>query len=66
MVQLILGNGRISTLAAQQPEVAAVAVRDGRILAAGSNDEILPLRDAQRRPAAFWAQQSGVSRGGAD
>lgn len=47
MAQLILVNGRITTLSAQQPEAAAVAISDGKILAIGANDSILPLRNAQ-------------------
>lgn len=31
---LILFNGRITTLASHQPEVAALAIHDGRVLAA--------------------------------
>ena len=40
---LILYNGRISTQETAQPEVEAVAIRDGRFLAAGANHAILSL-----------------------
>jgi predicted amidohydrolase YtcJ len=39
----ILHNGRIHTLNPQQPTATAVAIRDGRVLAVGSDDEIKPL-----------------------
>lgn len=39
----ILHNAKIRTLNADQPVVAALAVENGRILAAGSNEEILSL-----------------------
>ena len=40
---MILLNGRIHTLNPQQPTATAVAIRDGKILAVGSDDEIKPL-----------------------
>jgi predicted amidohydrolase YtcJ len=40
---MILLNGRIHTLNPQQPTATAVAVRDGKILAVGSDDAIKPL-----------------------
>ncbi|MCB9007958.1 MAG: amidohydrolase [Ardenticatenaceae bacterium] len=40
---MILYNGRIHTLNPQQPTATAVAVRDGQILAVGSDDDIKPL-----------------------
>ncbi|MCA9917448.1 MAG: amidohydrolase [Anaerolineales bacterium] len=40
---MILHNGRIHTLNPQQPTATAVAIRDGKILAVGSEDEIKPL-----------------------
>jgi predicted amidohydrolase YtcJ len=41
--ELILHKGRIYTVDAAQPWAEAVAIRDGRILAVGSNKEILSL-----------------------
>jgi len=40
---LILRNGLITTLDQRTPEVDALAVRDGRILVAGSERDVLPL-----------------------
>lgn len=40
---MILLNGRIHTLNPRQPTATAVAVRDGKILAVGSDDEIKSL-----------------------
>ena len=41
--QLILHNGKITTQAADQPEVEAIAIENGNVLAIGTNDEILAL-----------------------
>jgi FtsP/CotA-like multicopper oxidase with cupredoxin domain len=38
---LILTNGRITTLDAAKPSVTAVAIKDGRFLAVGSDQDIL-------------------------
>jgi predicted amidohydrolase YtcJ len=43
---LILFNGKITTLDRQNPDAEAVAVRDGRVLAAGDEREIMALADA--------------------
>jgi predicted amidohydrolase YtcJ len=43
---MILTNGRIHTMNPKQPTATAVAVRDGKILAVGSDDEIKPLLGA--------------------
>jgi predicted amidohydrolase YtcJ len=40
---LILFNGNIWTVGAKLPRAQAVAISDGRLLAVGSNDEVLPL-----------------------
>ena len=40
---LILFNGRITTLNRQRPEVSAIAVKDGRFLAVGDEREIMAL-----------------------
>jgi predicted amidohydrolase YtcJ len=40
---LILFNGRITTLNRQRPEVSAVAIKDGRFLAVGDEREIMAL-----------------------
>lgn len=44
---LILINGRITTLDRSQPEVEAVAIRAGRIAALGRQSEIMPLAGAR-------------------
>src|SRR5687767_14523871 len=41
---LILTNGRLATLDRQQPSATAVAVKDGRIAAVGSDEEALKQR----------------------
>ena len=43
--QMILHNGRITTQDSAKPEVAAMAVSDGRVAAIGTNDEIMRLGD---------------------
>ncbi len=43
--QLILHNGKITTQAADKPEVEALAIENGKVSAIGSNDEILVLAD---------------------
>jgi predicted amidohydrolase YtcJ len=40
---LILRNGRIATLDRRRPEAVALAIADGRVLAAGSDAEIMAL-----------------------
>src|SRR5262249_32941369 len=41
---LILFNGRVTTLGTPHPEVSALAVREGKFLAVGSDGEVLALR----------------------
>ncbi len=43
MVDMILRNGRITTLNRARPEAEAIAVRDGLVEAVGSTDEIMRL-----------------------
>lgn len=43
---LIVHNGRITTLDPMNPECSAIAVRDGKILATGDEAKILAYRDA--------------------
>ncbi|WP_342639973.1 amidohydrolase [Rhodoligotrophos ferricapiens] len=45
--ELIIRNAKIATMSDAQPFVQAVAVRDGRILAVGRDDEIGPWRGPQ-------------------
>ncbi len=44
--QLILHNGKITTQAANDPEVEAIAINNGTVAAIGRNDKILALADA--------------------
>jgi predicted amidohydrolase YtcJ len=46
---LILHNGRIATMDPRHSFVAAVAVKGGKLLAVGSDDEVLKLRGATTR-----------------
>src|SRR3712207_1150473 len=42
-VDLILFNGKISTLDRQKPEASALLIRDGRFAAVGDEQEVMPL-----------------------
>jgi len=42
--ELILHNGKITTLDPKQPEVSAVAIAGGRFVAVGDDDNILKLK----------------------
>src|SRR5262249_2450757 len=46
---LILFNGRVTTLGTPHPEVSALAVREGKFLAVGSDGEVLALRGPNTR-----------------
>jgi predicted amidohydrolase YtcJ len=46
---LILHRGKITTLESGKPEVSALAISDGKILAIGSDDEILALANRETR-----------------
>ncbi len=46
---LILHRGRFTTLDRARPSATAVAIRDGRFLQVGSDEEILPLAGARTR-----------------
>jgi predicted amidohydrolase YtcJ len=43
--ELILMNGRVTTLSENNPEVSAIAVKDGRILAVGTEAEVMGTRE---------------------
>ncbi|WP_372715729.1 amidohydrolase [Novipirellula sp.] len=45
--QLVLYNGKVTTLAPRQLEVSAIAVTDGVVSAVGTNDEVLSLAEQQ-------------------
>ena len=49
MTDLVLHNGRLTTLNPQQPAATAVAITDGRIEAVGREEDILPLADNATR-----------------
>lgn len=44
---LVVFNGRITTLDTAAPEVSALAAKDGMVLAVGSDEEVLALADSQ-------------------
>ncbi|MDQ9011428.1 amidohydrolase [Acinetobacter gerneri] len=48
-IQLILKNGKITTLNPQQPEVQAIAISDGKIAKAGKIDDIMKLATSQTK-----------------
>lgn len=47
--QLIIKNGKITTLDAKQPEVDSIAIADGKVIALGSDREIMKLADANTK-----------------
>ncbi len=47
--ELIITNGKVTTLDAERPEASAVAVRDGRILAVGDEAQVRALASASTR-----------------
>ncbi|HYI14847.1 MAG TPA: amidohydrolase [Thermomicrobiales bacterium] len=49
MADLLFVNGRVLTIDADRPRAESVAVRDGKILAVGSNDELSGLRGSTTR-----------------
>jgi len=49
MADLLFINGRVLTIDPSRPRAESVAVRDGKILAVGSNDELAGLRGASTR-----------------
>ncbi|MGE0746458.1 MAG: amidohydrolase [Rhodospirillales bacterium] len=49
MAELILHNGKVTTLDAATPAATAVAVKDGRIVLAGGDGDVLRLAGAQTR-----------------
>jgi predicted amidohydrolase YtcJ len=46
---LILHNGKITTVNPKQPEAQAAAIRDGQFLAVGSDEEVMKLRGSSTR-----------------
>ena len=46
---MILKNGKITTLNPAQPEAAAIAIADGKILRVGSNEDVMKLADAHTK-----------------
>src|ERR1700722_18799329 len=46
---LILHNGRITTLDPSNPGASAVAIKDGKFIAVGSEKDLMPLADASTR-----------------
>ena len=46
---MILKNGKITTLNPAQPEAAAIAIADGKIVRVGSNEDVMKLADAHTK-----------------
>ncbi|MEX1157734.1 MAG: amidohydrolase family protein [Thermomicrobiales bacterium] len=49
MADVLFVNGRVLTIDSRRPRAEAVAVRDGKILAVGSSDELAGVRSAKTR-----------------
>src|SRR3569623_2934634 len=49
MTDLILTNGKFTTLERTQPKASAVAIKDGRFTAVGEEREVLPLAGPQTK-----------------
>ncbi len=49
MVDLVLHDGKITSLDPKRPEVSAVAIADGRTVASGTDAEVLAKREAKTR-----------------
>ena len=47
--QFILKSGKITTLNKKQPEVQAIAIADGKVLRAGSNEDVMKLAQADTK-----------------
>ncbi|WP_291426661.1 amidohydrolase [Deinococcus sp.] len=48
-VQMILRNGKITTLDSKRPEVSALAIQDGKVMAIGDDNEVLRLAGEKTR-----------------
>jgi len=46
---LALYNGKITTLNSMQPEVKAIRIAEGRIVATGTDDEVLSKASAETK-----------------
>lgn len=47
LIERIFFNGNVVTLNERQPRAQALAIQDGRIAAIGSNEEIVPMQEAE-------------------
>ncbi|MFX6605973.1 amidohydrolase family protein, partial [Acinetobacter baumannii] len=45
-INLILKNGKITTLDPKSPEVQAIAIADGKVVCTGTNDDVMKLATA--------------------
>ena len=45
-INLILKNGKITTLDPKNPEVQAIAIAEGKVVRTGTNEEIMKLATA--------------------
>ena len=51
VADLVLRNAKIVTFSASRPRAESIAVKDGRVLAVGADDELAPLAAAARHTA---------------
>jgi len=51
VADLVLSNAKVATFTASQPHAQSVAIKDGRVLAVGTDDELTPLAAVARHTA---------------
>jgi predicted amidohydrolase YtcJ len=51
VADLVLRNAKVTTFSASQPRAESIAIKDGRVLAVGADDELAPLTAAARHTA---------------
>ena len=51
VADLVLRNAKVATFTASQPQAQSVAIKDGRVLAVGTDDELTPLAATARHTA---------------
>ena len=51
VADLVLRNAKVATFTANHPHAQSVAIKDGRVLAVGTDDELTPLAAAARHTA---------------
>jgi predicted amidohydrolase YtcJ len=60
IADLVLVNGKITTLDRTNPQASAVAIRDGRFQAVGAEREIIGLQDRKRGASISMAVASSL------